>query len=168
MPNMATLARYKARRARRIAPDAASATLEAMKGLHASNDAAAERTERPPVPDLAAFARHLYKERRVRDQALGAALFHDPVWDVLLDLYAAAGEKVKVNVTSACAASGAPPTSALRYIKMMTKEGLLVRDECRHDARRVYLRLSDKATQRMSDLLSRLARDRLAIGPAGR
>jgi len=166
---MATLARFKTRRTRRSAPDPTPAALDAVKGLLASNDPAAELAPRTvPQIDLAAFARHLYKERRVRDQALGAALFHDPVWDVLLDLYAAAGEKVKVNVTSACAASGAPATSALRYIKMMTKEGLLVRDECRDDARRVYLRLSDKAALRMTELLSRLARDRLAIGPTGR
>lgn len=170
MPNMATHARAKARRARRNAPESTPVVLEAVKGfLAAIHEPAADLALLAgQTINLAAFARHLYKERRVRDTALGAAMFHDPVWDVLLDLYAAAGENVRVNVTSACAASGAPPTSALRYIKMMTKEGMLVRDDCRTDARRVYVRLSDKMTQKMTELLTRMARDRLAFGQAGR
>ncbi len=163
MPNMATLARSRASRSATPA-----AVRELLAAFVASPSAELERPPAPRPPKLAAFARHLYKERRIRDAALGVALFHDPVWDVLLDLYAAAGEQVRVNVTSACAASGAPPTSALRYIKMMTSQGLLVREECRHDARRIYLRLSDPAAQKMTDLLTRMARDRLAFDPADR
>jgi DNA-binding MarR family transcriptional regulator len=62
----------------------------------------------------------------------------------------------------------APSSSALRYIKEMTSQGLVVRDECRSDARRVYVRLSDKARQSMTDLLNRMMRDRLMFGLAGR
>lgn len=172
MPNMATHARAKLRRVRRTGPQPSKVALEAVKGFLATARYAGPGNDPAPLApqpvDLTAFARHLFNERRLRDQLLGAELFHDPVWDVLLELYASAGEKRQVTVTGACAASGAPSTSALRYVKMMTKEGLIVRDECRSDARRVYVRLSDKANQMMMDLLSRMTRDRLTFGLAGR
>jgi DNA-binding MarR family transcriptional regulator len=145
--------------------------LEIVQGFLAarSSEAGASESIGAPLPlDLTAFARHLYKERRARDEILGGDLFGDPMWDLMLELYAAAGEGEKVSVSSACAASGAPASSAIRYIKAMTKRGLLVRDDCPTDARRVYVRLSNHGRQVMTDLLNRMARDRLAFGLAGK
>lgn len=168
MQNMATHAPAKARRTRRV-PPAPSTAIEIVRSYLAApaaqNDAQAAITS---PPDLGAFARHLYDERRIRDAAFGADLFADPMWDLMLELYASGAEGAKVSVSRACAASRAPSSSALRYIKEMTSKGLVVRDECRSDARRVYVRLSDKTRVAMSDLLNRIMRDRLMFGLAGR
>jgi DNA-binding MarR family transcriptional regulator len=166
---MATRVPARARRNRKVVQTSPIA-LEIVQGfLAARGEAGAPESVGAPLPlDLAAFARHLYKERRARDEMLGGDLFGDPMWDLMLELYAAAGEGEKVSVSSACAASGAPASSAIRYIKAMTKRGLLVRDDCPTDARRVYVRLSNHGRQVMTDLLNRMARDRLAFGLAGK
>lgn len=168
MQNMATHAPDKLRRSRRV-PPAPSTAIEIVRSYLATPPA--ENDAKLPAPlsiDLGAFARHLYDERRVRDAALGAELFADPMWDLMLDLYAADAEGTRVSVSAACAASRAPSSSALRYIKEMTAKGLVVRDECRSDARKVYVRLSDKTRVAMGDVLNRMMRDRLMFGLAGR
>jgi hypothetical protein len=171
MSNMATRVPSRGRRTRRGLQTSPLA-LEIVQGFLAARNGeglAQESGALVPTPiDLAAFARHLYNERRARDEVLGTDLFADPMWDLMLDLYASAGEGEKVSVSNACAASGAPASSAIRYIKAMTKRGLLVRDDCPTDARRVYVRLSAHGRQVMTDLLGRMARDRLAFGLAGR
>ncbi len=170
MPNMATRVPARARRIRRGVQTSPMA-LEIVQGFLAARAAEGNAPEGvgAPLPlDLTAFARHLYNERRARDEMIGGDLFGDPMWDLMLELYAAAGEGEKVSVSDACAASGAPASSAIRYIKAMTKRGLLVRDDCPTDARRVYVRLSNHGRQVMTDLLNRMARDRLAFGLAGK
>ncbi|MCW3848132.1 winged helix DNA-binding protein [Sphingomonas sp. LB-2] len=166
---MATHAPAKLRRVRRAGLQAPSTALEIVRSFLAAPAAENDPQMVSSTPlDLGSFARHLYDERRIRDGALGAELFADPMWDLMLELYASAADGEKVSVSRACAASRAPSSSALRYIKEMTAKGLVVRDECRSDARRVYVRLSDKARNAMTDLLNRMMRDRLMFGLAGR
>jgi hypothetical protein len=168
MQNMATHAPAKLRRVRR-GLQAPSTALEIVRSFLAAPAAENDPQVVPSTPlDLGIFARHLYDERRIRDTALGAELFADPMWDLMLELYASAADGEKVSVSRACSASRAPSSSALRYIKEMTAKGLVVRDECRSDARRVYVRLSDKARGAMTDLLNRMMKDRLMFGLAGR
>lgn len=168
MQNMATHAPDKLRRARRV-PPAPSTAIEIVRSFLAAPAAENDVQAAPMVPlDLGSFARHLYEERRSRDGVFDAEMFADPMWDLMLELYASAAEGEKVSVSRACTASRAPSSSALRYIKEMTSKGMVVRDECRTDARRVYVRLSDKARHAMSDLLNRMMRDRLMFGLAGR
>ena len=168
MQNMATHAPDKMRRARRV-PPAPSTAVEIVRSFLAAPSAQNDAETAPIVPlDLGSFARHLYDERRMRDAAFDPEMFSDPMWDLMLELYASAAEGEKVSVSRACAASRTPSSSALRYIKEMTTKGLVVRDECRTDARRVYVRLSDKARHGMTDLLNRMMRDRLTFALAGR
>jgi DNA-binding MarR family transcriptional regulator len=111
----------------------------------------------PMVPDMAthdqpkaAKVRNLIKLRRLREQHFPADLFADPAWDILLDLYAAQLEGKKVSVSSLCIAASVPPTTALRWITSMTEHGALVRHQDPHDARRVFIGLSDDSEQRLS------------------
>ena len=145
-----------------------SAALEIVRSYLAAPVEAQPRSAASEQLDLAAFARHLYEERRMRDKAFAPDLFADPIWDMLLVLYASAIEGKQVSVSEACQASRAPSSSALRYIKEMTQQGLVMRDDCTSDARRVYVRLSDKGRVAMADLLTRMMRDRLMFGLAGR
>ena len=97
----------------------------------------------------ARFARETIRRRRKREQYFPSGLFADPGWDILLDLYAALYENESVSVSSLCIAASVPQTTALRWIAMMTDDGWLVRGNDPADRRRAYLKLSDKARNRM-------------------
>lgn len=97
----------------------------------------------------AAMARERIRQRRLRDQFFADDVFADPVWDMLLDLYAAHYEGQEVPVSSLCIAASVPATTALRWIKSMTDRGWLVRSRDVGDGRRVFLRLSDDARSRL-------------------
>jgi len=94
----------------------------------------------------AGLVRAIIRARRLRDQFLGADLFADPAWDILLDLLAAGLENQRVAVSSLCIAAAVPPTTALRWIKSLTDLGLLVRSADPEDGRRVYVELSPETT----------------------
>jgi len=121
-----------------------------------------------PVADLpvvtpamqAARLRALIRARRARDQFWEADLFADPAWDMLLDLALARAERRLVAVSSLCIAAAVPPTTALRWIKRLTDEGLFIRSADPRDGRRVFIDLSEACAERM-DAFLRL------LGPLG-
>lgn len=115
-----------------------------------------EAGETPP-PSAPAI-RQMIRARRTRDQYFAAELFADPAWDILLDLMAARLEGRDVGVSSLCIAAAVPPTTALRWISAMTEQGLLVRVADADDRRRVFIRLSADAAERMEACLSALQR----------
>jgi DNA-binding MarR family transcriptional regulator len=94
--------------------------------------------------------RRLLRLRRLRENFFDPALFADPAWDMLLDLTAARLEDAQVAVSSLCIAAAVPPTTALRWIKAMTDHGLFERCADPEDGRRIFIRLSDTATQSMA------------------
>ena len=98
--------------------------------------------------------RDIIRLRRSRDRYFGSHLFADPAWDMLLDLMAARLERVQVAVSSLCIAACVPPTTALRWVKMMTQSGLFERANDPKDRRRVFIRLSEEAAQSMTRLLT--------------
>lgn len=108
----------------------------------------------PPEPmDVGPYARKLLSQRRRREQLLGEDLFGEPVWDILLDLFASAREGKEVSISSLCIASGAPTTSALRYITMLVDRGLLTRSKDVRDGRRILIDLSPIVQEQIHDLL---------------
>lgn len=94
--------------------------------------------------------RRLLRLRRLRESFFDPSLFADPAWDMLLDLMAARLEEAQVAVSSLCIAAAVPPTTALRWIKAMTDHGLFERCADPEDGRRIFIRLSDGATQSMA------------------
>jgi DNA-binding MarR family transcriptional regulator len=86
------------------------------------------------------------KARRMRERFLPQDLFADPAWDVLLDLFQAELSRFPISVSAVCQGVGAPPTTALRYIKTMTEQGLIIRKPDPFDGRRVFLELSPETS----------------------
>jgi len=102
--------------------------------------------EAPREDDVsAADIRSIIKLRRLRDKHFDAELFADPAWDMMLDLMAARAEHSKVSVSSLCIAAAVPPTTALRWIKTLTDQGVFVRVADPTDGRRVFIELADTA-----------------------
>ncbi|MFM7377628.1 MAG: winged helix DNA-binding protein [Erythrobacter sp.] len=96
-----------------------------------------------PARNHLALARKAYALRRKRVSLFGNPdLFGEPAWDILLDLYIAAGEGKPVSVSSACIGSAAPATTGLRWLGVLADEGLVVREADAEDHRRVLVRLT--------------------------
>jgi DNA-binding MarR family transcriptional regulator len=100
--------------------------------------------------------RQVIRQRRLRDELFEPELFADPAWDMLLDLYAAKLDRSRVSVSSLCIAAAVPATTALRWIKTLTDNGLFERHADMHDARRIFVQLSDGATQAMHRYFARI------------
>lgn len=105
----------------------------------------------------------LYRARRRRSRHLPAELFGEPAWDMLLDLFAARLDGRLISVTSACYAAGVPPTTALRWLGVLEKAGLVERIDHTSDRRVWWVRLSEPGLQQMcayfEDLLASLEAD---------
>lgn len=105
------------------------------------------------------LARQTYDDRRRRTKIFQTDdLFGEPAWDILLDLFIAAKERRSVSVTSACIGSAVPSTTALRWITILEKQGLLIREADPGDARRVYVKLSARGYGAMLDYFTASSR----------
>ena len=123
-----------------------------------------ERAEEIVVePDHEAMGLHIarwwLKARRLREEMFGNELFADPAWDILLDLYTAEARGERVQVTSLAIAARVPHSTAIRWARIMTGHGWLVREKDPNDGRRIYIALSEATRAMMKDYLERLSRD---------
>lgn len=115
----------------------------------------AEGTTSPHATGLQ-IARWWLKARRLRDEVFGPGLFADPAWDILLDLYSSEAKGECVQISSLAIAARVPHSTAIRWAKLMTGAGLLVRHKDPTDARRIHVCLSPGARSLMDDFLARL------------
>lgn len=140
----------------RIANILASLSEEEAEGLATARAAAEREKDEPPLDPT--YLRALIRARRLRDQYFRPELFADPAWDMLLDLMAARLEKNRVAVSSLCIAAAVPATTALRWIKALTDQGLFVRQADPQDGRRVYIELSDETARALNAYLRAVQR----------
>jgi CheY-like chemotaxis protein len=104
--------------------------------------------------DLIRFVRSVIKMRHRRNDIFKSGKFSDPSWDILLDLTSARLEGRDVPAISTSAAAGVPLTTALRYVKNLTDDGIIRRWEDPNDKRRSLVRLDDVAFECMVEFLS--------------
>jgi hypothetical protein len=113
----------------------------------------------PPAPEghddplWLVVARQAYRDRRRREEIFGDELFGEPAWDILLDLFIAEREGKRISITSACIGAAAPSTTALRWLNILEREGLIAREGDSNDMRRSYVRLTAEAHDKMIDYL---------------
>jgi DNA-binding MarR family transcriptional regulator len=104
---------------------------------------------RRAIPCVEEIVRKVISDRRERERHFDATLFADPAWDMLLDLYAAELAAQAVTVSSLCAASAVPSTTALRWISTLSQAGLIQRNADPQDRRRILVCLTSDARARM-------------------
>jgi hypothetical protein len=92
------------------------------------------------------IVRAVIRARRLRGRFFDEELFADPAWDMLLDLLQAELAQLRVPVSSLCIAAAVPATTALRWLKTMTTQGIFVRRADPHDGRRVFVELDPAAS----------------------
>lgn len=111
---------------------------------------------RPARSELQELALRLYDARRGRDRMFNEDLFGEPGWDMLLALYALPKRGVILGVTSLAHAANVPPTTSLRWQKLLTDEGLIERGPQVSDNRRQLVRLTSKGKMMMDKYMLRL------------
>lgn len=125
----------------------------------ASGNGDAPQGDNPPSQkQLLSFVRSIIRNRKKRAQFLDPTLFTDPAWDILLDLTSAALEGKPVPASSASAASQAPLSTALRYIRQLVDSGLVRSWRDTEDKRRTLLELEPETFRAMQDYLSSVFR----------
>ena len=115
-----------------------------------SEETEGKRTVAPSRVALVEAARGLLSRRRRRALLFGKAMFREPAWEMLISLYAQQDEQ-QFTIASLTSHSGAPATTALRWIDYLEKRRLVRREAHPTDARAVYVELTDEA-QRSLDL----------------
>lgn len=90
-----------------------------------------------------------YKSRQMRHSHFSSSIFSEPAWDVILDLAIAEYLGKPISVSSACIASNAPPTTALRWIFVLESQNLVRRYSDFSDRRRTFIRLTDSARRKL-------------------
>ncbi len=106
---------------------------------------------------LVQVAKRLYDVRQMRNEMLGDALFSEPAWDILLDLFISDHEGRKLSVSAVCIGARSPSATALRYLAMLQHADLVVRTRDVRDGRRSHVGLTLLGRRRMTTLLGRLA-----------
>jgi Winged helix DNA-binding domain len=107
------------------------------------------------LPEVSAAAlRAVIGARRKRQEYFPAELFADPAWDMMLDLLEAEISHRRVAVSSVCIAAAVPATTALRWLKAMAEQGMIIRISDPHDARRVFVELSPEFSRALRHYFS--------------
>ncbi|MBB4640849.1 helix-turn-helix domain-containing protein [Rhizorhapis suberifaciens] len=118
---------------------------------HYMGEASLDMPRRPSPPAVTARElREMLRLRRLRDQFFPGEMFADPAWDMLLDLMAARLSNQRVSVSSLCIAAAVPATTALRWIRALSDNGLFLRQADPADGRRVFIALSETAAEAMT------------------
>lgn len=99
------------------------------------------------------IAEREYANRRRRNASFAPAIFAEPAWDMLLDLYVQQHQKRSVSIHSLCIAAAVPPTTALRWIGRLVDAGLMKREPSLQDNRVVYVALTDEGRSAMEKYL---------------
>jgi hypothetical protein len=127
-----------------------AATLSRLSSVPAVGFAEAPKPSSTDLPDVSIdTVRTVIRARRLRSRYFSEDLFADPAWDMLLDLLQAELAQLRVPVSSLCIAAAVPATTALRWLKSMTEQGLFVRRADPHDARRVFVELAPQTSASM-------------------
>ena len=118
--------------------------------------------------ELWLFTRNEIAARDSRAKHFHAAALSDVSWNILLDLHLNRIESRLVSVSSACAASRAPPTTALRHLEILEALGLIFRERDMNDKRRCWVALSDHGARSMVRYIDQKRRRTVKVRPTPR
>lgn len=102
---------------------------------------------------LLRFAKGIHAARLRRQDFLGAELLGEPGWDMMLALFIAALEQYSLTISNLIAASGVPPTTALRWIEVLHDRGFVSRKPNKLDRRVIFIELETEGRAQMAGLL---------------
>ena len=108
--------------------------------------------------DIAQLALDL---RREREKAFPDRYFSDHAWDILLELYQANKNGLKIQFSLVGYEAKIPSTTALRYIDLLTRDNLLYREDDPTDHRRSFVIITPQASNLLDEVFLRF-QDKIA------
>jgi DNA-binding MarR family transcriptional regulator len=132
---------------------------DAMRLLNILASSLAQDTH--PISDRAAFvdaARRNLSRRKLRTAIFPNAIFGEPAWDILLELYTRVGDD-QPDVPTLVELSGVPATTAVRWMDYLEEQQLIKRDVHPFNAHRPVVRLTDKARAIMDCYFAQIVGD---------
>lgn len=106
-----------------------------------------------PEDELLKIARSLAFIWNSRRSFVSDTLIADPGWLILLNLKIAELRHEKIQVSTICLDSGAPATTALRWIKFLESSSLVRTEPDMRDGRRKFVLLTDSGSELMGKYL---------------
>ncbi len=103
---------------------------------------------------LATLASSIYRTRQQRRKYFDPALFAEPAWDMLLDLFINRVRGARVSTTSLCLAAGVPQATGVRWIGVLAGQTLIRRYRAPDDARLMLVDITPQGYQLMRRCLS--------------
>ena len=107
----------------------------------------------PSRDQLIGLAKRLYAGRSRRKDFLTSEMFGEPGWDMLLALFNAEAGGHRLTVTSLCAASLCPDTTALRWLERLGQLDLVRRVKNPLDGRVFFVDLQPAARTAINSYL---------------
>lgn len=98
---------------------------------------------------LIRIARAAFADRQRRPGIFGDFMFGEPAWDMLLILYITESSDARTTISNLASHSGAPSSTAQRWIELLIDKGLAIRHAHPTDRRTFFIRLSDKGRAAM-------------------
>ncbi len=111
---------------------------------------------RPMSPALLARARQARQLRATMSAFLPRDLLVDPAWDMMIDLFIAAGTGERLCVKDLRLMSGESAAGAMRRIDRLQETGLIGRHPDPNDHRRVHIGLTEKGHVALAAMLEHL------------
>lgn len=90
-------------------------------------------------------AKQILERRRLRQREFGSALFGEPAWEMLLELYVRESSGASTTTTQLQAASASPPSTSVRWLQKLQQEGLVNRRSHPVDHGTEFLELTNAA-----------------------
>lgn len=106
-----------------------------------------------PLSAEARLARKLIVARHARGEMLGADLFGEPAWDMLLHLFVAYESGDHLKASALAAAAPVSPSSAERWLRVLEHAGHIVRIGDAADRDAAYIYLVGETARRMRTVL---------------
>lgn len=96
-------------------------------------------------------------EHRSRYVVIDQALFREPAWDILLELFLGTLKGQRLSVSNACIATNIPESTALRHLRSMEERGYISRTRDEGDRRRIYVELTRDSIERLTQFFHDMA-----------
>lgn len=100
--------------------------------------------QREDEENLLKAARSIVEMQKLRRRYFPAAMFGEPAWDILLALYLAPAKSER-TIDRLASSSGAPLSTAIRWLRYLEAENLVMLDTNGHDPAQKQVHLTDKA-----------------------
>lgn len=100
-----------------------------------------------------AKARMLFEQRRARTRHFNTSMFSESAWDMLLAVYAVEDSERRLTITTLAELSGAPLTTALRWLDYLEQERLIQRVSSPTDRRVMFVHCAPLGREKLDAYL---------------